>query len=59
MAQFRRANWSDALLRKHLIDLCLHEANSGFRSRAILKPSAWTRIAERLEKTIGKRLNQK
>ncbi|KAK3230043.1 hypothetical protein Dsin_001924 [Dipteronia sinensis] len=59
MAQFSRANWSDALSRKHFIDLCLHEANSGFRSGATLKPFAWTRIAEGLEKTIGKRLNQK
>ncbi|KAK3205327.1 hypothetical protein Dsin_019373 [Dipteronia sinensis] len=59
MTQFSRVNWSDALPRKHFIDLCLYEANSGFRSGATLKPSAWTRIAEGFEKTIGKRLNQK
>ncbi|KAL5752766.1 hypothetical protein ACOSQ2_023273 [Xanthoceras sorbifolium] len=36
--------------KKYLIDLCLHEVNNGFRSGGTLKPCAWTRIAEGLER---------
>ncbi|KAK3231833.1 hypothetical protein Dsin_003714 [Dipteronia sinensis] len=54
-----RANWSDPTQRKYFIDLCLQEVNSGFRSGGTLKPSAWTRIAEGLEKIIGKKFTQK
>ncbi|KAK3212752.1 hypothetical protein Dsin_017458 [Dipteronia sinensis] len=42
-----------------LLIFVFNEANSGFRSGATLKPSAWTHIVEGLEKTIEKRLNQK
>ncbi|KAL5819438.1 hypothetical protein ACOSQ4_023280 [Xanthoceras sorbifolium] len=36
--------------KKYLIDLCLHEVNNGFRSGGTLKPCAWTRSAEGLER---------
>ncbi|XP_034686267.1 L10-interacting MYB domain-containing protein-like isoform X1 [Vitis riparia] len=57
--EITRANWSDPTQRKHFIDLCLHEANSGFRSGGTLKPSSWPRIIKELEKLVGKRFNQK
>ncbi|RVX12863.1 hypothetical protein CK203_009851 [Vitis vinifera] len=50
-----KANWTDPIQRKHFIDLCLQEANKGFRSGGGLKSSAWPRIAEELEKLLGKR----
>ncbi|RVW96101.1 L10-interacting MYB domain-containing protein [Vitis vinifera] len=54
-----RANWTDPIQRKHFIDLCLQEANKGFRSGGGLKSSAWPRIAEELEKLLGKRYTSK
>ncbi|KAL6337741.1 hypothetical protein AAG906_037335 [Vitis piasezkii] len=32
ISQISRANWTDPIQRKHFIDLCLQEANKGFRS---------------------------
>ena len=52
--EISRANWTDPIQRKHFIDLCLQEANKGFRSSGSLKSSAWPRIAEELEKLFGK-----
>ena len=54
-----RANWTNPIQRKHFIDLCLQEANKGFRLGGSLKPSAWPRIAEELEKLLGKRYTSK
>ncbi|RVW44383.1 hypothetical protein CK203_071012 [Vitis vinifera] len=53
--EISKANWTDPIQRKHFIDLCLQEANKGFRSSGGLKSSAWPRIAEELEKLLGKR----
>ena len=47
-----RANWTDPIQRKHFIDLCLQEANKGFRSSGGLKSSVWTQIAEELENLL-------
>ncbi|WJZ86773.1 hypothetical protein VitviT2T_006199 [Vitis vinifera] len=57
--EISRANWTDPIQRKHFIDLCLQEANKGFRSGGGLKSSAWPRIAEELEKLLGKRYTSK
>ena len=57
--EISRANWIDPIQRKHFIDLCLQEANKGFRSGGGLKSSAWPRIAEELEKLLGKRYTSK
>ncbi|KAL6320740.1 hypothetical protein AAG906_008740 [Vitis piasezkii] len=54
-----RANWTDPIQRKHFIDLCLEEANKGFRSSRGLKSSAWPQIVEELEKLLGKRYTSK
>ncbi|RVW79985.1 hypothetical protein CK203_047442 [Vitis vinifera] len=53
--EISRANWTDPIQRKHFIDLCLQEANKGFRSGGGLKSSAWPRISKELEKLLGKR----
>ncbi|RVW13271.1 L10-interacting MYB domain-containing protein [Vitis vinifera] len=57
--EISRANWTDPIQRKHFIDLCLQEANKGFRSGGGLKSSAWPRIAEELEKLLGKHYTSK
>ncbi|KAJ9692959.1 hypothetical protein PVL29_011881 [Vitis rotundifolia] len=57
--EINRTNWTEAIQRKHFIDLCLQEANKGFRSCGGLKSSAWLRIAEKLEKLLGKRYTSK
>ncbi|XP_034700866.1 L10-interacting MYB domain-containing protein-like isoform X2 [Vitis riparia] len=57
--EISRANLTDPIQRKHFIDLCLQEANKGFRSSGGLKSSAWPRIAEELEKLLGKRFASK
>ena len=54
-----RANWTDPIYRKGFIDLCLQEVNNGYRSGGTLKPCAWNRIAEGLEKLTSKRFTQK
>ena len=45
--------------KKHFINLCLQEANKGFRSSGSLKSSAWPRISKELEKLLGKRFTSK
>ncbi|KAL6350080.1 hypothetical protein AAG906_004015 [Vitis piasezkii] len=45
--EISRANWIDPIQRKHFIDLCLQEANKGFRSGG------------ELEKLLGKRYTSK
>ena len=52
--EISRANCTNPIQRKHFIDLCLQEANKGFRSGGGLKSSVWPRIAEELEKLFGK-----
>ncbi|KAL6346212.1 hypothetical protein AAG906_027966 [Vitis piasezkii] len=44
---------------RHFIDLCLQEANKGFRSSGGLKSSVWPRIVEKLEKLLGKHYTSK
>ena len=52
-------NWTNPIQRKHFIDICLQEANKGFRSGGGLKFSAWPQIAKELEKLLGKHYNLK
>ena len=47
--EITRANWTNTIQRKHFIDICLQEANKGFRSGGGLKSSFWPRIVEELE----------
>ena len=54
-----RANWTNPTQRKHFIDLCLQEANKGFRLGGGLKSSVWPRIVEKLEKLLGKHYTSK
>ena len=53
------ANQTNPFQRKHSIDLCLQEANKGFRLGGGLKSSAWPQIDEELEKLLGKRYTSK
>ena len=57
--EISRANWTDSIQRKLCIDLCLQEANKGFRSGGGLKSSVWPRIVEEMEKLFGKRYTSK
>ncbi|WJZ99644.1 hypothetical protein VitviT2T_018069 [Vitis vinifera] len=57
--EISKVNWTDPIQRKHFIDLCLQEANKGFRSGGGLKSSAWPRIAEELEKLLGRHYTSK
>ena len=59
LVETSRANWTNLTQRKHFIDLCLQEANKGFRSGKGLMSSAWPRIVEELEKLLGKRYTSK
>ena len=53
------ANQTNPFQRKHSIDLCLQEANKGFRLSGGLKSSAWPQIDEELEKLLGKHYTSK
>ncbi|KAK4847530.1 hypothetical protein QYF36_002989 [Acer negundo] len=40
-SEVNKANWSNPTERQYFINLCLQEANNGFRSGSTLKPCSW------------------
>ena len=54
-----RTNWIGLTQRKHFINLCLQEANRGFRLSEGLKPSVWPQIAKELDKLLRRHYTSK